>query len=131
MHSHGDEGPSHEHHGHAHLPPGADGSPVTWRSLLGLGISGGLLPCPGALVLLLTAISLGKTGFGMALVVGFSLGLAVVLTTVGLLFVKGGRLMQGAPRVPVFSRFLPAASALVIFAIGAVITVEAIRQIVN
>src|SRR5919106_4788576 len=52
----------HDHeHGHSHLPPGTDGSPVTWRSLLGLGISGGLLPCPSALVLLLTAVSLTRS----------------------------------------------------------------------
>ncbi len=131
VHPHVDEGHGHEYHGHAHLPPGTDGAPVTWRSLLGLGISGGLLPCPGALVLLLTAISLGRAGFGMGLVAAFSLGLAIVLTTVGLLFVKGGRLVQGAPRVPAFSRFLPAASAIVIFTIGAVITAEAVLQIVN
>jgi nickel/cobalt transporter (NicO) family protein len=61
-HSHGHEH-LHAHayeHGHSHLPPGADGSPVTWRSLLGLGISGGLLPCPSALFLLLSAVSLNR-----------------------------------------------------------------------
>ena len=42
----------HSHGGreHTHLPPGADGAPVTWRSLLALGVSGGLLPCPSALL---------------------------------------------------------------------------------
>src|SRR5262249_44529544 len=49
----------HSHGGnvHSHLPPGSDGAKVTWRSLLALGISGGLLPCPSALVVLLSAIS--------------------------------------------------------------------------
>lgn len=68
------------HHGdgriHSHLPPGADGSPITWKSLLALGISGGLLPCPSALVMLLSASALGNVGLGMMLVVAFSLGLA-------------------------------------------------------
>jgi len=127
-------GPHHPHghshvHGHSHLPPGADDTPVTWRALLGLGISGGLLPCPAALVLLLTAVSVGRAGFGMILVTVFSLGLAGVLITVGLLFIKGGRLLARVPPVSGFSRWLPAASALVIFGIGVLITIRAAAQI--
>ena len=61
---------------HSHLPPGADGSPITWKSLLALGISGGLLPCPSALVMLLSVSALDNVGWGMMLVVAFSLGLA-------------------------------------------------------
>ncbi len=72
VHTHGpDHGNGHDHghnNGHSHLPPGADGSAVTWRSILGLGISGGLLPCPAELVLLLAAVSLHRTGLGLALV---------------------------------------------------------------
>ena len=102
---------------------------MTWRALLGLGISGGLLPCPAALILLLTAISLGRVGFGMVLVTVFSLGLAGVLITVGLLFIKGGRLVARVPQVSGFSRWLPAASALVVFGIGVLITVQAAARI--
>ena len=65
---------------------------------MALGISGGILPCPSALVLLLAAVSLNRTGFGIVLVLAFSLGLAAVLTVVGLLFVKGSRLLQRVPR---------------------------------
>src|SRR5205085_11155238 len=78
---------THDGHTHTHLPPGADGRRVTWRSLLALGISGGLLPCPSALVVLLSAISLHRVGYGLLLVVAFSFGLACTLTGVGLLFV--------------------------------------------
>src|SRR4030095_8361433 len=83
----------HSHGGrvHSHLPPGADGGPVTWRSLLALGISGGILPCPSALVVLLAAISLHRVGYGLLLVGAFSAGLAGVLTAVGLAFVYGSR----------------------------------------
>jgi nickel/cobalt transporter (NicO) family protein len=102
---------------------------VTWRSLLGLGVSGGLLPCPSALVLLLTAVSLNRAALGMVLVVAFSLGLAGVLTTVGLLFVKGSRLVQQLPWVGMWSRLLPAASALVIMMIGIWLTAEAVSRI--
>jgi nickel/cobalt exporter len=120
----------HDHeHEHSHLPPGTDGSPVTWRSLLGLGISGGLLPCPSALVLLLTAVSLNRAALGMVLVVAFSLGLAGVLTTVGLLFVKGSRLVQQLHRVGTWSRLLPAGSALVIMMIGIWLTAESVSRL--
>src|SRR3989475_8646830 len=82
---------SHGSREHSHLPPGGDGSPVTWKSLLALGISGGILPCPSALVVLLAAISLHRVGYGLLLVVAFSLGLAGALTSVGLAFVYAGR----------------------------------------
>jgi nickel/cobalt transporter (NicO) family protein len=130
-HPHGHEyHHTHSHgHGHAHLPPGADGSPVTWRSLLGLGISGGLLPCPSALVLLVTAVSINRAALGMVLVVAFSLGLAGVLTMVGLLFVKGSQLVQRAPGVATWGQLMPAGSALVIMAIGVWLTAEAVSRL--
>jgi ABC-type nickel/cobalt efflux system permease component RcnA len=127
-HHHHDHGHSHGH-GHSHLPPGADGSPVTWRSLLLLGVSGGLLPCPSALVLLLAAVSMNRAGFGMALVVAFSFGLAAVLTVVGLLFVKGSAVVQRVPRFTVWQRYLPVASALVITVLGIVLMAEAAMSI--
>jgi ABC-type nickel/cobalt efflux system permease component RcnA len=120
-----------EHHGHSHLPPGADGAAVTVRSLLGLGISGGLLPCPSALVLLLTAMSLQRTGFGLLLLIAFSLGLAGVLTGVGLLFLKGSQLLQASPRVAAMSRYIPAVSAVVILILGVGITVEAVWRLAS
>jgi nickel/cobalt exporter len=130
-HAHGHEHHhTHDHgHGHAHLLPGADGAPVTWRSLLGLGISGGLLPCPSALVLLVTAVSLNRAALGMILVVAFSLGLAGVLTMVGLLFVKGSQLVQRAPRVATWGQLMPAGSALVIMGIGVWLTAEAVSRL--
>ena len=82
---------SHHYHAHgdgrihSHLPPGADASPITWKSLLALGISGGLLPCPSALVMLLSASALGNVGLGITLVVAFSLGLALVRSAIGLI----------------------------------------------
>jgi ABC-type nickel/cobalt efflux system permease component RcnA len=132
-HAHGSSH-GHAHHrthdrGHSHLPPGANGSPVTWRSVLGLGISGGLLPCPAALVLLLTAVSINRAALGMVLVVGFSLGLAGVLTAVGLLFVQGSWLVQRQLRLAAWSRLLPAASALVILVIGLWLTVDAVSRL--
>ncbi len=123
----------HDHghdHGHGHLPPGADGTPVTWKSLLALGISGGLLPCPSALVLLLAAVSQHRIALGLALVVAFSLGLAGVLTAVGLLFVKGGRLFESYPtRISSLAGFLPLVSSLAIAVLGAVIIIQSASEI--
>jgi ABC-type nickel/cobalt efflux system permease component RcnA len=120
----------HSHGGstHSHMPPGADGSPVTWKSLLALGVSGGLLPCPSALVVLLSAISLNRVGYGLLLVVAFSLGLAATLTAVGLLFLYAGRLMKRPASGNRIVQFLPIASALIIILAGLAICYEALRQ---
>lgn len=132
-HNHDHNHPHHEHghhyHDHSHLPPGADGTPVTWKSLFALGISGGLLPCPAALILLLAAVSQHRTVLGLALVLAFSLGLAGVLTVVGLLFVKGGRVFDGSPRASAVARFLPVVSSLVIALLGALITIQSAARI--
>jgi nickel/cobalt exporter len=119
----------HSHSGqtHSHLPPGADGSPVTWRSLLALGISGGILPCPSALVVLLAAISLHRVGYGLLLVVAFSIGLAGVLTTIGLAFVYAGRLVKSPGKFGRLAQVLPVFSAFVITCAGAAICYEAVN----
>ncbi len=125
----------HSHGGseHTHVLPGADGAPVTWRSLLALGVSGGLLPCPSALVVLLSAIFLHRVGYGLLLIVAFSLGLASVLTGIGLAFVYAGRWLQrtkgerslGAGLV----RVVPVFSAFVIACVGALLCYEALGQV--
>ena len=132
LHHDGDESSLVHSHGgreHSHLPPGTDGTPVTWRSLLALGVSGGLLPCPSALVVLLAAIALGRVGYGLALVVAFSVGLAATLTAIGFAFVYAGRLMSrtkiGESRLV---RVLPIISAFVIACVGAAICYEALSQ---
>ncbi|MBV8885801.1 MAG: hypothetical protein JO235_17650 [Chroococcidiopsidaceae cyanobacterium CP_BM_RX_35] len=136
-HGHSHDHPHHEHsdtqavthcHGgqsHSHLPPG-DGTPVTWNSLLALGISGGILPCPSALVVFLSAVSLHRVGFGLLLVLAFSLGLAGTLTAIGLVVVYLGSLIKRPLPFKSALRALPIASALVIACIGAAICYEAI-----
>ncbi len=126
----GDPMQPHSHGGvsHSHLPPGADGSPVTWRSLLALGIAGGILPCPSALVVLLAAISLHRVGYGLLLVVAFSAGLAGVLTAVGLAFVYAGRLFKSSGGFGLVGRVLPVFSALVITCAGLAICYSALNQ---
>jgi nickel/cobalt transporter (NicO) family protein len=120
----------HSHDGgkpHSHLPPGMDGAPITWKSLLALGISGGLLPCPSALVVLLSAIYMQRTGYGLLLVIAFSMGLAATLTGVGLMFLYAGRLLKRPANAQnhVLAKVLPILSALVIACVGAVMCYEA------
>ncbi|MGI9067938.1 MAG: sulfite exporter TauE/SafE family protein, partial [Pyrinomonadaceae bacterium] len=131
VHEHRDDPTlTHSHGGsaHSHLPPGADGTAVSLRSLLALGISGGLLPCPSALVVLLSAISLHRVGYGMFLVLAFSLGLACTLTGIGLAFVYAGRWIQGSAFSGRLVRILPVASAFIVACIGAAICYDALNQ---
>ena len=109
---------THDGHTHSHLPP----EKVTWRSLLALGISGGLLPCPSALVLMLSAISLNRVGYGLLLTLAFSFGLAATLTCVGLVFLYLGKLFDrpSLGNNPIV-KALPVFSAFVIACVGAVI----------
>jgi nickel/cobalt transporter (NicO) family protein len=124
VHWHGDH--THSHHVHGHLAPGADGSKATWRGLVALGVSGGLVPCPAALVLLLGAISLDRLGFGIVLVVAFSVGLAIVLTGVGLLMIYARKLFERFSFEAKAPRFLPVASALAISLVGMAVVFESL-----
>lgn len=118
---------NHDHpHGHTHHLP--DQEAVTWRSLIALGVSGGLVPCPDAIAILLVAVAINRLLLGLALIVAFSLGLAVVLIAIGLAMVQGGRLFS---RVEAFNRFAPAmpvVSALVVLALGAALTWGALAR---
>jgi ABC-type nickel/cobalt efflux system permease component RcnA len=122
MHSHGGKM-------HTHLPPGANGEGVSWKSLLGLGISGGLIPCPSAMVLLLATIALHKTAYGLVLVLAFSVGLAITLSAVGMAFLYARRIFVHA-RVPGrLVQVMPVLSAAVITGIGAVICYGALAGV--
>ena len=122
MHSHGG-GPM-----HSHLPPGASGEKITWRSLLTLGISGGLIPCPSAMVLLLAAVALNKAAYGMLLVVAFSVGLAITLTLVGLAFLYARNRFRGSSASNRWAQLLPVASACTIMVLGIALCVGALRS---
>ncbi len=107
-------------------------APVSLRGLLALGISGGLLPCPTALIVLLAAISFHNVLLGMVLVAAFSVGLAGVLTGLGLAIVLGTQYLGRNVRFVRFTtsrmaRYLPALSAAAITIAGFVIALQAVR----
>ena len=92
---------------------------VSARQLLVLGITGGIVPCPAALVVLLSAVALHRTGFGLFLIVAFSIGLAAVLIAMGLAAVFAGRMMSRLRLDgPLIQRWLPMGSAAMIILLG-------------
>jgi nickel/cobalt exporter len=131
VHDHGHAGTMHSHGSgamHSHLPPGASGEQVTWRSLLTLGISGGLVPCPSAMVLLLAAVALNKTAYGMLLVVAFSVGLAITLTAVGLAFLYARNRFRKPRQGARWPQLLPILSAGMITVLGIGLCFAALRS---
>jgi ABC-type nickel/cobalt efflux system permease component RcnA len=125
-HSHEHE---HEHeHEHAALP-------ITWRNLFALGLAGGMVPSASALVVLLSALALGRLGFGLLLIVAFGAGMAVVLTTTGVLLVYASRFVARyfpddaqSPVQRLVARSVPVASAGIMLLIGLVTTAQALSQ---
>ena len=127
----GDDFLSHIHgpggHSHGFIASGekpASGN-LGKRQLMILGVTGGMVPCPAALVVLLSAAALHRVGFGLFLIVAFSVGLAAVLIGMGLAAVYAGRLLS---KVPVEGRlirlWMPAASATMITILGFAIAVR-------
>ena len=121
-HAHGDHAlDGHTHDGHDHEP-----ERVSRRGLVGMGVAGGLVPSPSALIVLLSAIALGRTWFGIVLVVGYGAGMAIVLTMAGILLVKvrdrlqdriaraDGRVARNARRWGRLAPFLTASLVVVV-----------------
>jgi len=119
-HDHG-----HEADGHTHVIPGD----ITLRNLFALGFSGGIVPCPSALVVLLSAIAVHRVGAGLLFIVAFSLGLASVLVGIGILVVRASRLLAPSDRDNGALRFVPVVSAAVISVIGLGMAVQALAGV--
>ena len=123
---HGDHGDHHHGHSHAHdhehdhVPKRGSGL----RGLVAVGVSGGLLPCPTALVVLLAAVSLHRVAYGLVLIVAFSLGLAATISGIGLLAVTAKRVFARMTLQGPVVRLLPAVSALVIVGLGIAMAVR-------
>jgi ABC-type nickel/cobalt efflux system permease component RcnA len=118
----------HTHDGttHSHLPPGAA---ITWRSLFALGLAGGIIPSTSALLILLGTIAAGRTAFGVVLVVAFGLGMALVMSGVGLAMILArGRLdrLPTSSRLGGLSRQAPLIAGIIVLALGLWLTVQAL-----
>ena len=113
VHSHG--GSTHSHAIEGDITPGG---------LIALGVGGGLVPCPSALILMLSAIALGRPGLGLALLIAFSAGLASVLIGIGVLALYARQLLpdsQKASRHPAM-RLIPVFSSVVVIVLGLGVT---------
>ena len=123
----GDHSHAHDHshsHGHSHQH---DGDTAIGRGgLLGIGVSAGIIPCPTALVVLLAAISLQRVAYGLVLIVAFSIGLAVAITSIGLVAITAKRAFSRMSFEGRLIRALPAISAVVVLGLGFVMALRAL-----
>jgi nickel/cobalt exporter len=119
---------SHDH-GHDHHHPHEHDRALSPRRLLGIGVSGGIVPCPTALVVLLAAISLHRVGYGLVLILAFSLGLAAAMTAIGLVAVTAKRTFERVDFNGGVIRLLPAFSAVVVLGLGLVMTARALPHL--
>lgn len=122
FHSHNSH--NHDHH-HSHLST----APTSLGSLVKLGIAGGLVPCPTALVMLLGAIALHHIAYGLFLVSGFSLGLSCVLVSLGLLAVFARQWLERFPQTEGILQRLSLFSAVVVVIIGMGLTFVATNSL--
>ncbi len=144
-HSHGHSsdathGHDHSHaHGHPHSHDGDDleharshaipgTAPLTFSGTVWAAMSGGVAPCPAALVVLLAAIALNEVEYGIFVIIAFSFGLAATLTGLGIAVVRGAGWLQRRPQFDRFVRFGPLASAVVISTIGAIMVGQGFAQ---
>lgn len=129
-HHHGEHRHGFGHHHHHHPPP----NDLSRRGLVVMGLAGGLVPSPSALVVLLGAIALGQAWFGVALVVGYGVGMAAALTVAGLLLVRfriafDRRVtFNGGSRVTFVVRLLPVVTAGLVLGGGVLISIRALGQ---
>ncbi len=137
LHDHGhshahDHG--HSNHGHGHAHPHRDAQSLTFRTLLLLGITGGLVPCPTATIIMLLGIGANVVAGALYAVGVFSLGLALTLMGVGFLALSSrrfaARLLRDAQHEGEISssgqrlllQVIPAASGVVVAVLGGLIS---------
>lgn len=133
-HGHGlDHGNGHGHeHGHDHGHEHAPATTITWRSLFFLGLAGGLIPSTSALLILLGSIAAGRPAFGLVLVVAFGLGMAAVMSGIGLLLVTArDRVdrMAAGERLARIREAVPLAASVVVLGFGVLLTAQALTAV--
>jgi ABC-type nickel/cobalt efflux system permease component RcnA len=119
LHSHEHHGahPHSEEHHHSHDIPGSQ--PLRFRTAVWAAMSGGIAPCPAAIVVLLAALRLHEIGYGIVLIVVFSMGLASVLSGIGIGVVHGAAWLSRQSAYARFAQYGPLVTSIVICTIGA------------
>ena len=122
---HHDHDHHHHHHGHHHRHR----MPTSFKELLALGVTGGIVPCPSAVVIYFWAIQNNYPWMATLVVGMFSLGLAVVLVLIGMLMVTSTKtlekLSRGQQRLQTVLRVLPWLSSVLILIVGILVTYTA------
>ena len=115
-------------HGHTHV---VARKPLSREGLVALGAAGGLLPSPSALLVLLTALSLGRVGYGLGLIAAFSAGLAATLTAIGIAVLRGRDVVhnRAGARLHGLVHRAPVLGAGVVLALGVTISTRAALQL--
>lgn len=131
-HHHGDgldhvHGPDCDHH-HTHGPSSSE---VSWVRLVLLGIAGGLVPCWGAVILLVGSVAYGRLSLGLPLVLAFSVGLGATLVALGFLVVRAHA--RGARKFGQGKWFkrLPIVGALLVTILGLWLAREGTQQLLQ
>lgn len=135
-HDHNNEYNHHEHsHHHHQLDLNGDDhqhhlsdNDVNFKTLLSLGLSGGIVPCPDAIAILLLAISIKRIFLGLAIMLSFSLGLAIVLTFIGLAMVHSRKLFSRFDKFDKCAPLISIISAVIVLILGCVLTLNAIAK---
>jgi len=140
------------HHDHDHSPAGAPafqdaherahaaditrrfaGRPATTGQIIVFGLTGGLIPCPASITVLLLCLQLKQVALGALLVLCFSIGLAATMVTVGIIAALGAR--QASARwgasFEALARRAPYASAGLIAMVGGVLAWQALSSILH
>lgn len=136
-HAHDDTDDHHDHSGHGHnhgpgghsheLPEGT--KPLSRRGLVLLATSGGLLPSPSAVLVVVAGFAAGRIALGLSLVLAFSVGLAATLSAVGIALVLGRRVLERRKRTGAVIRALPVFGALALLVVGLVLLTSGITQL--
>ena len=138
-HSHGEghahEDHAHEDHGHHHGPGGhthelPEGTkPLSRRGLVLLATSGGLLPSPSAVLVVVAGFAAGRVALSLSLVLAFSVGLAATLSAVGIALVLGRRVLERRKHAGAIVRTLPVAGAAALMTVGLVLLASGVTQL--
>ena len=114
---------------HSHSPLEVVPQEISLKQLVRLGFAGGLVPCPTATVVLMTAIALNRIVFGLALVIAFSAGLAAVLVLIGVAMVLAGERLKRFSGSGPLLRYLPVVSAVLVTLLGGLVTFSAVQEL--
>jgi len=126
-HDHSHAHDHHHDHGHSHEPPAVRGDATTGQ-IIWFGFTGGLLPCPAAIAVLLVCIQLKAFALGIAMVAAFSVGLALTLIAIGMAVVwSSGKLAKSWPGLDRAAERLPYLSAGLVMIVGVVMTLAGLN----